>query len=152
MIFFRTSMHSIHSSFCVLSTDLSRSINLSVHQYSNPFIYSFIPSYIFAVQFRLCIVTGISDRKEASCLFLTWPDFETRHCRDTPHLDLRCRNSYDIKSFNAFNTSSDTVHILYEFNFLYEISKGTFKISYKILNPYTAKCASYRFFCDLGYF
>ena len=34
---------------------------------------------------------------------------------------------------------------MYGFKILYEISKGTFEISHKILNPYTAKYAFYRF-------
>ena len=34
---------------------------------------------------------------------------------------------------------------MYGFKILCEISKGTFEISHKILNPYTAKYAFYRF-------
>ena len=33
---------------------------------------------------------------------------------------------------------------MYGFKILYEISKGTFEISHKVLNPYTAK---YAFYC-----
>ena len=35
------------------------------------------------------------------------------------------------------------MHILHGFKILCEISKGTFEISHKIMNPYTAKCAFY---------
>ena len=43
---------------------------------------------------------------------------------------------------------------MYESNIWYEISKGTFEISHKILNPYITKYALYShvFVCDLRYF
>ena len=46
-------------------------------------------------------------------------------------------------------------YVMHGLKIMYEISKGTFKISHNILNPYTAKYEFYWiyiFVCDLRYF
>ena len=43
-----------------------------------------------------------------------------------------------------FKTSQNAHFAVYGFKILCEISKGTFEISHKILNPYTAKYAFHR--------
>ena len=49
-------------------------------------------------------------------------------------------------SRQILNTSWDAYFAVYGLKILCEISKGTFEISYKILNPYTKK---YAFYCLL---